>query len=111
MSGEDMPVTVQERIQARLAAGIDCQYLEVINESGQHNVPAGSESHFRVVIVSTDFTDKTLLVRHRSVYGVLAEEMAGPVHALALHTYTPDEWQYRLGQAPLSPPCQGGGRD
>jgi len=103
-------MTIQQKIQDRLAAGFDCEYLEVTNESGQHNVPAGSESHFRVVIVSPDFAGKTLLVRHRSVYGLLTEEMAGPVHALALHTYTPDEWRQRQAQTPPSPPCQGGGR-
>jgi BolA protein len=38
----------------------------------------------------------------------LAEELAGDVHALALHTYTPEEWQARFGDAPMSPPCLGG---
>ena len=37
----------------------------------------------------------------------MAEWLAGPVHALALHTYTPDEWQ-RVGEAPESPDCRGG---
>ncbi len=103
-------MTVRERIRERLDKGMDCQRLEVIDESDQHNVPRGSETHFRVVIVSADFAGKPLIVRHRMVYGLLNEEMAGPVHALALHTYTAEEWRYRLGQAPLSPPCQGGGR-
>lgn len=103
-------MTVQQRIQEQLEARFDCHYLEVANESDQHNVPAGSESHFRIVIVSPDFSGETAIARHRSVYGVLTDEMAGPVHALALHAYTPDEWRQRQAQAPQSPPCQGGGR-
>ena len=38
----------------------------------------------------------------------LADELAGPVHALAIHTYTPEEWRQRFGEAPMSPPCLGG---
>jgi BolA protein len=38
----------------------------------------------------------------------LAAELDGPVHALAIHTYTPQEWRRRFGEAPLSPPCLGG---
>ncbi len=103
-------MTVEEKIRQRLTAGLACQHLEVDNESGQHNVPPGSESHFRVVIVAPEFSGKAMLARHRLVYGLLEEEMASHVHALALHTYTEDEWRQRYAQAPLSPPCQGGGK-
>jgi BolA protein len=48
------------------------------------------------------------LARHRAVHDVLAEELAGGVHALAVHTYTGPEWRERFGNAPLSPPCRGG---
>jgi BolA protein len=51
-----------------------------------------------------------LLQRHRQINKILAEELAGPVHALAIHAYTLAEWQARHGDAPLSPPCLGGGR-
>ena len=42
------------------------------------------------------------------VNNMLANELAGPVHALALHTYTRDDWRKRFGEAPMSPPCLGG---
>ena len=80
------------------------------NESGNHNVPPGSESHFKVVAVSEDFTAQRLLSRHRRINALLAEELAGPVHALSIHAYTPAEWRRRFGAAPLSPPCLGGGK-
>jgi stress-induced morphogen len=47
--------------------------------------------------------------RHQAVYGVLAEYMGSPIHALALHTYTADEWRQREG-SPDSPNCLGGGK-
>ena len=82
--------------------------LDVVNESHMHNVPAGSESHFKLVIVSNAFTDNTLIARHRMVNKLLVEQLNGGVHALSMHTYTPDEWRERGGEVPQSPPCMGG---
>jgi len=99
---------IQERIEEKLAAALAPQHLQVVNESGNHNVPPGSESHFKVVLVAQAFDGKRLLNRHREVNSVLAEELARDIHALAIHTYTRDEWRRRFGNAPLSPPCLGG---
>ena len=99
---------LQERIERKLADALDPEHLEVVNESGGHNVPDGSETHFKVVIVAADFDGQRLLQRHRLVNRTLAEELAGGVHALAMHTYTADEWRERFGAAPMSPPCLGG---
>lgn len=82
--------------------------LDVINESHMHNVPAGSESHFKLVIVSDSFDGKSLVARHRTVNKLLAHQLDGNVHALSMHTYTPVEWQQRGGEVPDSPPCLGG---
>ncbi len=101
-------MTVQHTIETRLAERFELDHLEVINESGGHNVPAGSETHFKVVLVSEAFAGERLLARHRMVNQALAAELDGPVHALAIHTYTPQEWRRRFGEAPLSPPCLGG---
>lgn len=101
-------MSVQEVIEQKLAARFAPEHLEVVNESGGHNVPPGSETHFKVVLVSPGFAGMRLLARHRLVNETLADELAGGVHALAIHTYTEDEWRDRFGQAPLSPPCLGG---
>lgn len=101
-------MTIEETIQRKLAGAFDLAHLQVANESSGHNVPTGSETHFKVVLVSDAFAGLRLLSRHRAVNDVLAEELAGPVHALAIHTYTPAEWRTRFGSAPLSPPCLGG---
>ncbi len=102
---------IQHTIERKLGAGIaGVLHLEVINESHRHNVPPGSESHFKVVLVSEAFDGVRLLERHRRINEILAAELAGAVHALAIHVYTPAEWRARMGDAPLSPPCLGGGR-
>lgn len=101
-------MTIEDTIHRKLAEAFDLVHLEVVNESGGHNVPAGSETHFKVVLVSDAFDGLRLLSRHRAVNDALAEELAGGVHALAIHTYTPAEWRARFGSAPLSPPCLGG---
>ena len=106
--GKDITMTVRETIEAKLTDTFEPAHLEVVNESGNHNVPPGSESHFKVVIVATGFEGKRLLERHRMVNATLADELAGPVHALALHTYTEADWTARFGAHPMSPPCRGG---
>jgi len=97
----------REQIEAKLRAVFDPVYLEVMDESYRHNVPAGAESHFKVVMVSERFTGERILARHRSIYAVLSEELAGPVHALALHAYTLKEWSSLENAVPASPPCRG----
>lgn len=98
---------IKETIITKLTEAFQPAHLEVRNDSDRHNVPPGSESHFRVLLVSDHFAEQKLLARHRAVNGVLAQELAGPVHALALHTYTSAEWQRQ--QAPPEPPdCLGG---
>ena len=96
-----------QRIEDALSEALSPRHLEVEDESAQHNVPSGSQSHFRVVAVAEVFAGESAIARHRRVYAALAEELAGGLHALALHTYTPAEWQ-AAGQAPASPPCKGG---
>jgi len=101
---------VQNTIEKKLTDDFQPLHLEVINESSNHNVPAGSESHFKVVVVSPVFAGKNLLGRHRLINATLAEELNGIIHALAIHTYTEDEWQEETNGAPMSPPCLGGGK-
>lgn len=101
---------VQTQIQAILSEALQPGYLEVINESHMHSVPPNSETHFKVVVVSEQFVGQRKVARHQVVYRLLAEQLAGPVHALALHTYTGEEWQQRAEAAPASPDCLGGSK-
>lgn len=102
-------MSIQTDIQTKLQAAFTIEHLEVVNESHMHSVPANSETHFKVVLVSEGFNGMRKVARHQQVYGALREELAGEVHALALHTYTPDEWRTQA-QAPASPNCMGGSK-
>jgi BolA protein len=101
-------VKVASEINDLLVDGLSPVRLDVINESHMHNVPEGSESHFKLVIVSDSFDDKNLIGRHRMVNKLLADVLRDKIHALSMHTYTADEWQSRGGEVPESPPCMGG---
>ena len=104
-------MNIATAIEEKLLSAFSPLHLDVINESRNHNVPPGSESHFKVTIVSNNFEDERLIKRHRAVNSVLSEELAEKIHALALHTYTEKEWHdYYANNTPLSPNCVGGGK-
>lgn len=104
-------MTVQTEIEKKIRDSLQPIFLEVENESNMHNVAPGSESHFKVTIVSLAFDNKMLVARHRILNQLLKEELDGPVHALSLHTLTPGEWQKRNGETRKSPPCLGGSKN
>ena len=106
MSLQQGPVKL--KIEKKLVAELNLDHIEVLNESSNHNVPAGSESHFKVVLVADNFQDKPLIARHRLVNKILADELASSIHALSIHAYTQTEWKTRHGDVPMSPPCLGG---
>jgi BolA protein len=99
---------VQKELEEKLAAELSPTFLELVNESYMHSVPEGSESHFKATIVSDSFSGKRLVQQHQLVYAALGDSM-DRIHALALHTYTPEEWQQR-GASPQSPDCKGGSK-
>jgi len=86
---------VAEIIEQKLTAALSPSDLEIIDESHKHAGHAGArpegQSHFNVRVVSAAFEGKSRVERQRLVYQALAEEMKGPIHALALQTRTPNE--------------------
>lgn len=100
---------IENRIKSKLLEAFSPEKLEVINESHQHNVPDGSESHFRVLLVSNEFVGLRQIQRQQKVYQALSEEIAGPVHALTMQTLTLDEWQADQ-TINTSPECMGGSK-
>lgn len=97
---------IESSIYAKLMANFQPEYLQVTNESYMHSVPPGSESHFKVVLCSAGFVGKRQVQRHQAVYACLAQELREWVHALALHTFSPEEWANT--PVPDSPQCMGG---
>jgi len=104
-------MSMREKITEKLTQDFSPLHIEVIDESHTHNVPEGSESHFKVTLVTDKFNQVPLIRRHRAVNGSLAGEIQNAIHALALHTLTPDEWFAKGGQVPQSPDCLGGGKN
>ncbi|MCH2534109.1 MAG: BolA family transcriptional regulator [Bdellovibrionales bacterium] len=100
---------VQTRIEEKLKS-LSVSHLQVINESHMHSVPENSETHFKVILVSDEFNDKPRIQRHRLINQLLQEELSGPVHALSLKLYTPDEWETHNPNSLKSPDCHGGSK-
>ena len=88
-------MSVASTITEKLTAALRPTRLQVVDESHQHAGHVGSrpggETHFAVVIVSDAFVGKSRVERQRLVYGVLADELAGPVHALSVKAQTAAE--------------------
>ncbi len=84
---------VKKTITEKLTAAFDPGELVVEDESHLHAGHSGArpegETHFRVTVVSNGFSGKALVQRHRMINEVLAEELAGPVHALAIKADAP----------------------
>jgi len=97
--------TRAEQIRQALAA-LQPTHLEVLDESHMHS--RGLETHYKAVIVSEAFAGKRPLQRHQAVYAAMGGLMQ-QIHALGLHTYTPEEWSAGA-QVPDSPRCRGGSK-
>lgn len=103
-------MNVQTTIEKKITDKVSPEFLKVENESYRHAVPKNSETHFKVTIVSDTFNEMRLLARHRLINKVLKTELDGPVHALALHTFTSSEWSEKGGLTRNSADCLGKGK-
>lgn len=88
-------MTVADTIRAKLTAAFAPERLEVVDQSHKHKGHAGwregGETHFHVTLVSGSFAGQSRVARQRAVYAALAEELAGPVHALEVSARAPGE--------------------
>ena len=98
-----------ERLQRAFEAGLQPSYLQLEDESRNHSVPEGAESHFKLTCVSEAFEGLMPVRRHQKVYALAQSELDAGLHALALHLYTPAEWQQQQA-VPASPDCLGGSK-
>lgn len=81
------PETLEQRIRAAMP---DVQLVQIEDLTG-------TRDHYQAVIVSPSFAGMTRVEQHQTVYRALGELMAGPVHALALQTFTPEAWKKKNG--------------
>ncbi|PCJ39673.1 MAG: transcriptional regulator [SAR86 cluster bacterium] len=97
---------VEEQITSKVQGAFKPIHLKLLNESHMHAGTA-TDSHFNLLLVSQGFESLKKVQRHQAVYKVLNEELAGPVHALALHLYSPEEWAASEQEISKSPNCSG----
>ncbi len=103
-------MSIEKHIIDELTQSFQPLHLQVVNESHGHSVAPGSETHFKVTLVSEAFEGCRSVKRHQMVYACLAEALQNGVHALALHTFTSQEWQDKGETAVPSPACLGGSK-
>ena len=88
-------MSVESTMREKLMVALRPTRLDVVNESelhaGHRSSPGTGESHFRLLIVAEAFAGKSRVERHRMVNEVLADELKGRVHAMAMNTYAPGE--------------------
>ncbi|XP_053660818.1 bolA-like protein DDB_G0274169 [Anopheles marshallii] len=99
---------IESAIRTGLTKELSPVHLDVVNESYMHNVPKGSETHFKVLVVSQHFEGLPLIKRHRLVNEIVKNQLAGEfVHALSIVAKTPLQWDEAYKLEP-SPNCKGG---
>jgi len=103
---------VEKSIREKIERAFSPEYFELENESSKHHVPQGSESHFRVLIVSDVFDKMSRVERARKLHELLGDEFKTGMHALSERIYTSQEWG-RLSDPQklmISPNCLGGSK-
>lgn len=89
-------------LEETLRHALSPRHLEIVDDSARHAGHPGAASgggHYRVLIVSESFRGQDLVARQRAVYAALGDAMQVAVHALALQTLTPEEWERRGGRS------------
>jgi BolA protein len=103
-----MPQSRKNYIEQRLNQEINPIYLSVEDESKNHHVPPGAETHFKVIAVSHCFVNLSLIKRHQLLNELFRKELKQGLHALSMYLYTPEEWEQEAKRLLKSPNCLGG---
>ncbi len=104
-------MTRQNRIHTQLLEALGPEVFALENESHMHNVPSGSETHFKVLVVSSKFQGQNRVARQRLVNQALAGEFNSGLHALTQMTLTPEEYESKKDSLNfISPECMGGSK-
>tara|TARA_B100001559_G_C15877985_1_gene339434 strand:+ start:158 stop:466 length:309 start_codon:yes stop_codon:yes gene_type:complete len=94
---------IESQIVNTLSSFMNLVSLKIINESFMHNVPEGSESHFKIVVVTNDFNNLSIIQRHKLIYKTL-DSLMNKIHALSIHAFNEEE--FKLNPVILdSPEC------
>ncbi|HHT0593609.1 TPA: BolA family protein [Legionella anisa] len=96
------------RIEELINQNLLPAFLNVEDESSNHHVPEGAQTHFKITLVSSRFIGLSRIARHRLLNQLLKEEFELGLHALSMHLFNPDEWENRNKAVLQSPLCKGG---
>jgi stress-induced morphogen len=88
-------MSLQTLMEKKIHEALEPLHWELINESHMHSVAPGSETHFKLVVVSSKFEGLNRVKRHRLLYDLFASELKAGVHALSLQAHTPAEWKLK----------------
>ena len=83
---------IESQIINTLSTSMNLSSLKIINESFMHNVPKGSESHFKIVVVTNDFNNLSIIKRHKLIYKTL-DNLMKKIHALSIHAFNEEEFK------------------
>ena len=83
---------IESQIVNTLSSFMNLASLKIINESFMHNVPEGSESHFKIVVVTNDFNNLSIIQRHKLIYKTL-DSLMNKIHALSIHAFNEEEFK------------------
>lgn len=100
---------MESLIRFKIESALSPLHVELVNESSKHNVPKGSESHFKLLVVSAQFDGKSLIERHRMVNNILSDELKKGIHALSIQAKTPAQYQTDPS-IQSTPNCAGGSK-
>jgi BolA protein len=103
-------MTREQRIHDALTTAFAPEVLGVENESHTHSVAPGSETHFKVLVVSRAFDGKSRVERQRLVQDLLASELRSGLHALSMRLLTPEQYAEGGASGFVSPACLGGSK-
>ena len=92
-----------DKIKERLLKNIQCIHLEVVDESPNHGGYDGSVSHVKIIIVSDEFSDQSLINRHKLGYKAMGD-LVGQIHAISIVSKTSNQWE-ESNEYPSSPEC------
>jgi BolA protein len=94
---------IESQIVNTLSSFMNLVSLKIVNESFMHDVPKGSESHFKIVVVTNDFNNLSIIQRHKLIYKIL-DNLMNKIHALSIHAFNEEE--FKLNPVILdSPEC------
>jgi BolA protein len=83
---------IESQIINTLSTSMNLSSFKIINESFMHNVPKGSESHFKIVVVTNDFNNLSIIKRHKLIYKTL-DNLMNKIHALSIHAFNEEEFK------------------